>query len=146
MVNRKSKEIISIIVIYITAFLFIFQSLSFKGDAALFPQILSVLILVLNTIQLIKVITGNLIKVKKKEDLDSKKLLLILVASIVYVLSLQVLGFVISSLIYLILAMYLLRVENKKAIVVISVLTIVVIYLSFGILLKVPIPKGILGL
>lgn len=143
--NRKTKEIISLIVIYMIAFLFLFQSFGFKGDAGLFPKILSIIIIVLNTIQLVKVITGHLIEIKGKEELDGKKLVVILVASLAYVLSLQVLGFVVSSLIYLILAMYLLRVENKKALVIISVLTIIVIYLSFGVLLKVPIPKGIFG-
>lgn len=145
MVKNKNKEIISIIVIYIVMFLFLTQSFGFKKDAGLFPRILSIGILILNTIQLIKVMTGKILERKRRDEIEPKKLLIILSASIVYILALQILGFLISSLIYLAVSMYFLRVKNKKLLLLVSIATVVIIYISFGTLLNVPIPKGILG-
>lgn len=142
----KKNQLISIVVIYIVIAIFFVQSLSLKQDAGFFPRILSVCIGILNTIELIKILKEEpVVSKKKKEEIEPKKLYWILGLSSLYVVGLKPLGFIISTLLYLTITMNVLNVKSKKVILLTSVLTVAVIYVSFGVLLKVPMPKGILG-
>lgn len=146
MSQTKKNQLISIVVIYMIIAIFFLQSFSLKQDAGFFPRILSVIIGILNTLELIKVLKNEeVISKKKKEEIEPKKLYWILGLSTLYVVGLKPLGFIISSLLYLMFTMHILDVKSKKVIVIISVLAVLTIYVSFGVLLKVPMPKGILG-
>lgn len=146
MSQSRRNQLISVVVIYLVVILFFVQSFSLKQDAGFFPRILSICIGVLNTIELFKLLKGTqAISKKKKEEVEAKKLYAVLGISTLYILGLKPLGFIIASLAYLIVMMPLLNVKNKKVVILASVATVLVIYVSFGVLLKVPMPKGILG-
>lgn len=142
----KNKEIFIIIFIYVVVILFFQQSLGMREDAGTFPRLLSVIIFILNTIYTINFLRGKVKIIKNKEELSILKFYKILVASLVYVILLKLIGFVISSLIFLIGSMKILEVKNFKLNIVISILTIVIIYVCFGLLLNVPMPTGYLNI
>lgn len=146
MSQSRRNQLISVAVIYLVVIIFFVQSFSLKQDAGFFPRILSVCIGILNTIELLKILKGNqVVSKKKKEEVELKKLYAILGVSTLYILGLKPLGFIVSSLVYLMIMMHLLNVKSKKVVVLASVATVLIIYVSFGVLLKVPMPKGILG-
>lgn len=142
----KTKEIISAIFLYIVSISFFAIALNLKGDAGLFPKILSALIFILNTIELFNVVVRNKIKLVKKEDRDNIKLLTILLCCIGYIILIKPLGFLISTVVFLAVTLKLLGVKELKLILLVSIITSLVIYLSFGVLLKVQIPVGIFGI
>lgn len=65
-------------------------------------------------------------------------------ASIVYVFSVNIIGFLLSTPIYLVSLMLLLGVENKKHIAIATIVSVALIYIGFKVLLNVPVPQGII--
>ena len=116
-----------------------------EGDSGLFPKILSGLIFVLTCVELGEVLTNRIKESKKKEERSPRKLMYIIVLSILYVVLIKPLGFVISTFLFLAASMKLLEVKNKKLAVLVPFITAAIIYVVFKILLKVQIPVGILG-
>ena len=141
----KTKDILSTIFLYIVSIIFFIIAQNMKGDAGLFPKLLSGLIFILNSIQLFFIIVKNTLSSKSKEDLSIKKLIIIMLLCSLYVLLLKYLGFIISSILFLISSVFLLEVENKKLGIFIGICTVIVIYICFGIFLRVQIPVGIFG-
>lgn len=141
--KQRNKEILSVVFLYLLSGYFFFKASEFRGDAGLFPRLLSGAVAILNTIHLITVLTTNVENSRNKEDRESRKLLIIIFLSILYILLIKPLGFVVSSLVFLISTVYLLDVKNKKMGMAIAIITIALIYIAFGIILKVKIPMGI---
>lgn len=139
---QKNKELYGIVFIYIVVGLFFQQSFSLSKDAALFPRFLSILIFIMNTLYLFNLLKEKDIKITKK-DFVTKKFLTILFLSVIYVFLLSILGFVIATFLFLIISMKLLKAGSNKVIFIISFLTVLIIYVSFSMLLNVPIPVGV---
>ena len=140
----KNKEIYSIVFIYIVAITFFKQSINMRADAGLFPKFLSLLTIILNSLYLLNIIKE---KVKKeKEEISIKKFYIMLIISILYIIFIRLIGFILSSLIFLIVSMKLLEVKNNKKIILIAISTVFIIYVCFSIFLNVPMPTGFLGL
>lgn len=141
--KQKNKELLSIVFLYLLSGYFFFKASEFRGDAGLFPRLLSGTVAFLNTIHLVTVLTRNVEKKKSKEDRELRKLLIIIFLSILYILLIKPLGFVISSLVFLLSTVYLLDVKKKKMGVIIAIITIALIYIAFALILKVKVPMGI---
>lgn len=62
---------------------------------------------------------------------------------VIFCVGLYVLGFYISTLIFIPVVMYLLDVRDKKLMIMTSVITVVAIYIIFGMLLKTQLPSPI---
>ena len=141
----KKKEFASIIFLFIVSIFFFLGAKGMEGDSGLFPRILSGIIFVLTCIELGVVLTNRTKESKKKEERSSRKLLYIIGLSVLYVLLIKPLGFVVSTFLFLAGSMALLEVKDKRLAVLVPILTVVIIYVVFKILLKVQIPVGILG-
>ena len=144
--EKFQKKYIAVLIIYIVTFSFFIQSFSMVKDSGLFPRVISGVLIFLNTLYALEIYRGIDNKKKKKDDIVTSKLVGIIALSALYVVVVNFLGYVITTLIYLPATMKYLGITNKKVIVLVSVISVVVIYLCFVILLDVPIPTGILGI
>jgi len=63
---------------------------------------------------------------------------------IVFIIGLMVLGFIISTFLYLLLVPYLMDYKKWKVNIIFSIVTTVVLYYSFGTFFKVRLPVGLL--
>ena len=141
----RKKEFASIIFLFAVSIFFFLGAKGMEGDSGLFPKILSGLIFVLTCVELGVVLTNRTKESKKKEERSPRKLLFIIVLSILYVVLIKPLGFVVSTFLFLTGSMILLEVKNKKIAISVPFITVALIYVVFKILLKVQIPVGILG-
>ena len=141
----RKKEFASLIFLFVVSIFFFLGAKGMEGDSGLFPKILSGLIFVLTCVELGEVLTNRIKESKKKEERSPRKLMYIIVLSILYVVLIKPLGFVISTFLFLAASMKLLEVKNKKLAVLVPFITAAIIYVVFKILLKVQIPVGILG-
>ena len=77
-------------------------------------------------------------------DFSFKNFGFFLVLFLLYTLPLQRIGFIINSFLFLTIGMVYLRTPLKRAVVV-SIAVVAVIYVMFKIVLRVPLPPGLLG-
>lgn len=110
----RKKEFASIIFLFVVSIFFFLGAKGMEGDSGLFPKILSGLIFVLTCVELGEVLTNRIKESKKKEERSPRKLMYIIVLSILYVVLIKPLGFVISTFLFLAASMKLLEVKNKK--------------------------------
>ena len=117
---------------------------------AFYPRILVGLIIVLSLI----IIFQAFKKQRPGEDEEQvpffdtsdnglRRVIIMIVLTVIYQQTINLGGFLIVTPIYLIILMLVFRASSPWKIVLISSLTTFVIYLSFQILLKIPLPTGI---
>ncbi|MDP0492792.1 MAG: tripartite tricarboxylate transporter TctB family protein [Fusobacterium sp. JB021] len=143
----ESKKIGMIVGVYFISIMFFIQSFQMIKDSGLFPRFVSGLIIFLNTLYVIEIYRGRDVTTKnKKDEIVYKKLYIMIALSIVYILITPFLGYFFTTIIYMAVSMKSLGVENNKKILFISIVSALVIYLCFSILLKVHIPVSFLGI
>ncbi len=145
----KKSDISVIVFVYLICLFFYVFLLDLPAEAQTYPLCLISGLALLNTlfmgINLIKV-KGHGIENDLHEVFDGflkKQFFTVFVASIVYIFCVYTIGFYITSIIYLILVMSLLKVPLKNSIITVGVLGLV-IYLVFSLFLKVPLPMGVI--
>ncbi|MDR1907324.1 MAG: tripartite tricarboxylate transporter TctB family protein [Holosporales bacterium] len=80
-----------------------------------------------------------------KQFLDEHKEIVLIVFSFLYLGILKTLGYVFSTFFFLSAVLYLIGAFNKKLVIIVSALTVLILYVAFGVCLRVSLPKGILG-
>jgi len=116
-----------------------------KGDAVgpgIVPGLWIICILGLSIFLVIRVLIG-------KEDEDPewgniKKVATIIAMIILYLIIMQIIGYFISTALFLIGSMYYLDYRNWKVMIIMTVVWLLISYFAFYRLLYVPLPKGIL--
>jgi len=131
------------IFLYIISGLFLYQS-QFLADpeSRLVPYYISVFLIVLATLLIIKRLRN-----KDKEIYDftgSKKAFVFCILMLIYIFFVDVLGFYVVTLIFLVVSMWILGLRNKMQLILVPIGTIVFLYLTFDLLFQLPIPKGLL--
>lgn len=144
--------IVHIIILAISAIMLLltFQfkglNISTGGGPAFWPQILLALVILLELFIIAftykKYKNGELKKEKDESVIYPQNLYISIIALTFYIILMQYIGFLISSTIYLIFMMYILKVKLKTNIIV-SLLSGYIITFVFGNLLMVPLPRGI---
>ncbi|WP_394186154.1 tripartite tricarboxylate transporter TctB family protein [Metabacillus halosaccharovorans] len=144
------KDIISsifIIILSITVFCVATPlgegSSNLSSNASLFPQIISLFLGLLGVSLLIQA----MIKTEKKKILFNKrvfiKVITLICILVVYVPALQILGYLLATIVFLFVVMVFLGQSIKKT----SIHTVIIsgsLYVIFALLFKVPLPTGIL--
>lgn len=116
------------------------------GPAAL-PQIIAVAMLIIGAIH---IIFPLMMKKKdsapseKKKDISIKPVVLIVIASVVFIMLLDVIGYPIGMLLLVAAIMWAVGQRNMKKIAVTSITTTVVLFVAFFYVLSVNLPLGIL--
>lgn len=106
-----------------------------------FPLIVLGLVLVLTIVMIVNAIR----KPAPEYNFEGGKRALFIAASLlVYILIIYVVGFYIASPIYMAVTMYLLGQRNKKVIVLVPLAVTLFIYVTFTIVMKIPVPAGLL--
>lgn len=141
---KKTNKFMAIIMIYIVSSIFFVQSFSMVKDAGLFPRLISGILIFLNTLYAVEVYKEKEVTKKKKDEMDSNKLIGIILLSGAYVILVKFLGYIITTIFYLPVSMNYLGIISKKIITIATILTVAIIYFCFVIVLNVPIPRGIL--
>ncbi|NLV89355.1 MAG: tripartite tricarboxylate transporter TctB family protein [Tissierellia bacterium] len=138
---KKVDMLLGFILLAICGF-FYFMISRLPEKAILYPIFVTTVLLILTLIHLI---TTYL----KKEDeesnafkgLEIKQLLFVIATSGLYVVLINIAGYVTSTVLYVLSTLFGLKV-SKKASALISIGFSICIYVLFKILLKVPLPKG----
>lgn len=76
-------------------------------------------------------------------ELEYKRFLIVVSSCLIYIILISMIGFLTTTALYLILTMYLLRL-NLKTLAISTTCFMVLIYVVFKVLLKVPLPTGLL--
>ncbi len=150
---NKADVFAGILGILISIFVF-FESAKFPKDIVMsvgpsyFPNILATALLIVSGILIINSFIGKNKKTYEKFDVKSPEVQragISLLATIVYCLILKHIGFIISSTIYLLFLMYLLKKRNYIKMTVISICVTLSIYFVFKAVLNITLPMGFLG-
>jgi len=143
---QKVNRIIAIFLIIIVIFLYV-SSLSGTNEAMLLPRLLLISIMVLSILLLIsggeKVKQKNSQNKKTPEKILLPQLILTIVVTIIYILFLKILGFYLSTFVYLLFIFISTGFKQKWLAVSVTLGFIGFLYLIFSFWLKVPFPQGI---
>lgn len=107
-----------------------------------FPRILSILMMILSFIQLVRTI--------KKDKKDEIKLnihslsVMIIVACIVYLFAIDIIGYLVSTFLFLSIVIYAISRKSSIKDLIISLAISFALYGIFHLALKVPLPSGFL--
>lgn len=112
----------------------------FTPDSLLYPKGLAWMLLGLTTLLLVCTLLKKIKLPKSDEDRVPQKFTQIFSLSLVYVFAVPYLGFVLSSLIYCPFTAVTLGYKRKGMALGISTVIVVLIYVGFKMLLKVPLP------
>jgi len=77
---------------------------------------------------------------------ETKKNIFFIAFLFIYLFSIKFLGFLISTVLFLIITMYFLGIRNKKILFLFPIIFIIIIFLFFNLWLMVPLPVGIFGI
>lgn len=142
----KVNRIVAIVFMAVSlAFIYFGRKLS-EGARA-YPMVLAGMLVILSIMLFIDASTKlktdtskNPLLILKKE---SKYFLILIIGYVLFILGLEILGFVVSALLFVISIQYLLGNKNIINLLLNSVLFTLVIYLAFSKVLNVPLPEGI---
>ena len=131
-----------IVFLYGLSAYFLMDTKDFTHDSLLYPKNLAIVLIVLNTILLGLTILKRVPLPKIDENKVPKKFVIIFLSSVLYVAAVKYAGFVISSLIYCLLAAIMLGYEKKWKAFLVATLLVGAIYVGFRVILKVPLPTA----
>lgn len=143
---KNANRVISIFLVLIVIFLY-FQSFSCSDEAMLLSRILLILIAFLSILLFVRS-RGKEAKRKDNKEESSKEILLstllvIILATIIYIFSLSYLGFYTSTIIFLIFIFYYTGFTKKKLAALIIVGFVGFLYIIFTLWLRIPFPHEI---
>lgn len=150
MVNTTDRKIS--IVIFLFALLYLFLSYQLPNfeyaliDSDTLPKGLGFLLIVLSIILFIQ--NKEQSEAEKIKRQIKKEDLILLIATIVsllaYVTLFEILGFVVTTILFLVITMRMYGYSNWKISMVVSITFTFVLYFSFNYILKIYLPQGIL--
>lgn len=112
------------------------------------PKIIAGSIVALSILKLILTLSKKINEKEKTENSDTLGGLLTIILLAVYALCFNIIGFILSTVIYLFFQILILSDEKNRKIplfIIIAVVVPVVIYILFVHIIKSPLPMGILG-
>lgn len=139
----KYDKILTIGLLILETFYFVLIK-ALPENAAKYPTFVCGLLIILTVILGIKSFTlKEKYEGKLFGDLQLKQFLFIIIISGIYIFLIEILGFFVTTFIYLLMAMIGLKADIKLSSVT-SVGFCILIYLVFVVFLKVPVPSGFL--
>jgi len=144
----KTNRIIMGIIILIFSIIYFFLGINYPQQARIFPNVLTILLLIFSIIMILQGL--NIISSPKqlKSGINKREitfLFSIAVALILYVILMNIVGFIPITIIYLISGMWYLGYREWWKNILISVLGVIFIYYIFTQIMYVPLPSGIVS-
>lgn len=106
-----------------------------------FPRIISYLMIVLSIAYLIKLYN---LKTKKISIKFSKMSVFMIIGAIVYLLLINITGYVLTTFMYLLFCIFVLGQKKSITDIIATTLIVTCLYSIFHLVLKVPLPNGLL--
>lgn len=155
MTNRQ-KDILCSVVFLVFGAVMLYLSFGVRHKIAedvgsgYVPKFIAILILITSGAKLVLSVRDKSEAGKKKQDSDSDLLggLGTIGLMLAYMMTLKPLGFILSSAVYLFLQILLMSNKDNRKLVLFGVIGVVLpvaIYALFNYVIKMPLPKGILG-
>lgn len=124
--------------------IFLYETTKLPVDSQSYPRFMIGIMMVLALLVIIRSFMRS--SVKKTwgelfEGVEWKRLLFVLLGSLGYLFLVNVLGFFVTTIIYLLITMIVLKANRLTILISIPVFTLV-LYLIFRVFLKVPLPTG----
>lgn len=124
------------------------QDIVMKIGPDFFPRIIAVAMAIASLSLLVQSLTNKTV-VETAQPLNLKdagilRALAFLVLSIVYVSIMDFLGFIIATILCLLIAMYILKLRNIKNMLLVSLGTALGVYFAFASILGIQLPSGLL--
>ncbi|MFZ5945341.1 MAG: tripartite tricarboxylate transporter TctB family protein [Bacillota bacterium] len=113
-----------------------------------FPRLLAWALFFMSIVLLVKALMGKSMESKEKFDIKDpgiQRAGIALLATIVYIFTLDFLGFIIGSTIYLVFLMYLLKLRSYGRMFLISLSVTFIVFAVFRVFLHITLPLGFLG-
>ena len=126
--------------LYAMSAYFLLDTKDFTPDSLLYPRSLAIILIVLNTVLLAVTAMRRVSLPKADANRVPKKFAQVFLSSIAYVVAVNFLGFIVSSLIYCPATAIMLGYEKRWKAVLISAVLVGMIYVGFKMILKVPLP------
>ena len=148
-IEMKKSDIGVVSMMYIICAAFFCMTLQLKKEAQIYPMFIICILFLLTTLYLIKMVLQH-----KKDGIvnDFKEIFkgflknqfyAVLALSVVYLALIYFIGFYPSSLIYLVVTLYVLKVPKKHILITTAAMALMV-YCAFSLFLNVPLPMGLL--
>ena len=156
MINLKTADIISAIIgLLLSAYVWI-ASASFPQDVVMkigpdfFPRIIAVAMAIASLFLLVQALTNKTpeeaVQTLNLKDAGILRALAFLILAVVYVSVMDFLGFIIATIICLLVAMYILKLRNLKNMLLVSLGTALGVYFAFASILGIQLPSGLLSM
>jgi len=143
----KKNIIGSVAFIFLFAAAF-FMSGSFPAMVDIYPKIICVMGIILSACLLGQTVYQKKHNIENEKKLSRKQIITIavtLAGTLVYVMLIPVVGYMTMTFIFLLtMTFYVDPTSPKIAYPLVGIAFIVLLYLAFGVFLKIPLPKGIL--
>lgn len=152
--NKKIRDITCSLLFLVTGIFIYAQALGIKSmmgkdiGSGFMPKVIAVSLVAISGLKLILTVLDKSKSQAKKEDVDNMGGLLTISALLFYVLTFEILGFIISTAAYLFFQMTILSNDKNRKIALFAVISIsvsVVIYALFVYAIDRPLPYGIFG-
>lgn len=143
--NAFHWDFVTIGFFYLAAVIFLYQTMRLpQMESRVFPYIVLSLVLILNTIFLVKSIKTPSDQREQCSFEGGNRALYITAALLVYVIAIGFAGFYIATPLYLYLTMRMLGQRKQKVLIPVALLTTLFVYVIFDLVLSMPIPCGML--
>ena len=143
-IKRYVCDVIVSIFFYLLAGIVLIQSrLISDANSRLLPQIFAIIIVILSTLLLYKALRNK----KKGIDVDvnfsgHKRVFVITILTIAYILLSDIIGFYFITPVFLFIAMWYLKMRDKKLLILIPLIMTLVIYFIFTSIFGLDVPPG----
>lgn len=141
--NDRSKEMLAGALFILLGLFFFINSIGMTLMNAIYPRTLCVLMILLGAVIGVQAYRKE-DSSKEEKDMDYKRVFASILTLIIYLLVLEKLGFIISTTLMVFLIPTMLGYKNVKVKLLTGIILSLTIYLVFGKLLSVHLPKGIL--
>ena len=147
--TNKMADILTGIVTLMVAAVFYVQGIDLEMESKIFPQVIEVFLVLTGILMLVRGIMDKSGSSTGDANINYRRAMLMVLAAVVYVAAITMIGFYVSSFVFLLLMSWLLNDKglNLKTLGVSTVFTIIMmaaVYGTFGLFLEVPTPTGIL--
>lgn len=147
--SNKVADILTGIVSILVAFAFYVQGGEMEFESVIFPLVVEVFLVLTGIFMLIRGFRDNTGEAHDKTDLDYRRGMLMVVATILYIAAINTIGFYVSSFVFLMLMSWFLsdRGLTAKSLgisVFFAMIMCGAVYGTFSMFLEVPTPVGIL--
>ena len=146
---QQLNKITGVILLILSAVIYA-KAATFPAESDHYVKILVVALVVLTAIMLFQ-------SFSKEKQFDGKKIqelfadihwgrvFAVIVLSVIYVVAMKPVGFIISSIIYMFAVLWVLGIRSIKVLILVPTISTAVLYFSFGTLLSIRLPKGLLN-